>query len=123
MPEKHIIPVCSYCLKDFPAVDTAIKAAMKKYGVNGELVFSHGYCLRHYEEMLKQFGMDDEKIKASLEKAKDNKVPDLKQRPDVVNLWSKSIFTQEQLQSVQQNQQQVNESLISRFRTLAGIRG
>ena len=91
--------------------------------MNGELVFSHGYCLRHYEDMLKQYGMDDEQMKTALDKVKDNQVPDLKQRPDLVNLWSKGIFTQEQLQSVQQHQQQVNESLIARFRTLAGIRG
>jgi len=123
MPKQHIIPVCSYCEKEFPAVETSIRAAMKKYGMNGELVFSHGYCLRHYEDMLKQYGMDDEQMKTALDKVKDNQVPDLKQRPDLVNLWSKGIFTQEQLQSVQQHQQQVNESLIARFRTLAGIRG
>lgn len=118
-----MISICSYCQKEFPAVDTAIKTAMKKYGIGGDLTFSHGYCLRHYAEMLKQYGKNDEEIRAALEKVKDNKVPDLKKRPDLVNLWSKSIFTQEQLQSVQQNQQQVNESLIARFRTLAGIRG
>ena len=123
MPEpKHIIPICSYCEKEFPTVETTVRATMKKYGPGGEISFNHGYCLRHYENVMKDAGYSDEMIKTNLANTK-IKIPDLKQRPDLVNLWSKGIFTQEQLQSVQQNQQQVNESLITRFRTLAGIRG
>ena len=117
---KHVIPVCSYCQKEYPTVDTAIRAAMKQHGINGDLTFSHGYCVRHYTELMKQYGKNDDEIKASMAKIKDQ-VPDLKERPDLVNLWSKGIFTQEQLQAVQHNQQQVNESLINRLRTLAGI--
>ena len=118
---EHIIPVCSYCQKEYPTVDAAIKASMKQHGMNGQLKFSHGYCTRHYVEMMKQYKSDEE-IKASLANIK-NQVPDLAERSDLVNLWSKGIFTPEQLQAVQQNQQQVNEGLINRLRTLAGIKG
>jgi hypothetical protein len=123
MPEpKHMIPVCSYCEEEFPAVKEAIRATMKKYGMGGEISFSHGYCVRHYIDVMKQYGSSEEQIKTSLAKVK-NQCPDLKQRPDLVNLWSKGIFTQEQLQNVQQGEQKVNEEFIGRLRTLAGIRG
>lgn len=118
--EKQIISMCRYCQNEYQTVDAAVKNAEVKYGKNGPFVFSHGICPRHYAGMLKQMGMGDEEIQTRLT-SKENKCPDLKARPDLVQYWSKGIFTKDQLQQAQQAQQTENNVMTERFKKLAGI--
>jgi len=117
--EKQIISVCSYCQKEYPEVDAAIKAAQVKYGRNGDFSFSHGVCPRHFVDMLKQMGLSDEEIQSK--SSKENKCPDLKEHPDLVQYWSKGIFTKDQLQESKQKQKSEDDAFIARFKKLAGI--
>lgn len=118
------ISICGLCQLEYPKVDAQVKESEEQYSDYGEIIFSHGYCLRHYEEILKKSGQSDEQIKIAIQNAKNKGygLPDLKERPDLVNLYSKGIFTQEQLHQVQQSQQQDNQKITERFKTLAGIR-
>lgn len=109
------VTICSYCQKENPAVDSAVKSHEK------DIRFSHGICKRHALEMLKQMNMSDDKIKAFLSKVGDG-APDLKENPELAKAYSKSIFTPEQIQQSSKGQQGANNKITERFQVLAGIR-
>jgi hypothetical protein len=120
---KHIIPICSLCELEFHEVGAAVRHTMRKYGMNGEISFSHGYCLRHFTKLMQEYGYTHEEIMARVDKAKTdiNLVPDLEQRLDLVQWWSMGIFIEEQRQEYLQSIQKTNTFLTERFKTLAGI--
>jgi len=134
------VKICSICLKvndpEFsqysPNVSDKIKKEMvdvlnsvqvvRKQGKEGtsSIGFSDGMCLSHAKAMYAAYGYDTTSIQKSDVPCL---VEDSSEAEKLRQSYIQGIFTQEQLQNVQQNQQQVNESLITRFRTLAGIRG
>ena len=121
---KHIIPVCVNCEKEFHEAGAGIRHAARKYGLTGgEITFSHGFCLRHYEKVMIDYGYSQEDIKINLMNARNdaNLPPDLEDRPDLVYLWSIGIFTEEQKQEYIKKLTQDNKFLTERFKTLAGI--
>lgn len=96
MSEQQIISVCAYCQKEFPKVEKAIQAAQTKYGISGEIAFSHGYCTRHFGDLLRSYGTPEQEVKKETDAmmaAGENTVPDLRERPDLVTAWSNSDFT------------------------------
>ena len=121
MPEQQFISVCGFCQKEFPKASAKIKETSKRYGINGEIVFSHGYCYRHYVVMMKGAGFNDEYIKQSLAGVNVEEVPDLKKHPELVKLWEKGLFTKEQIAQAQSQQSAINENFKSRLQMLAGI--
>lgn len=123
MEEKGVanIKICQSCALEFHEVGAAIRHAMREYGVNGKIRFSHGYCLRHFEKLMKSYGMPDEDIRASLLRNKDSIVFDLEKHPDVMELYSKGIFTTEQLRNYLLSLKKSNDQITERFKTLAGI--
>ena len=108
---KPFVSMCSYCQKEFPDVDKSVRDNQNRIN------FSHGICKRHSGEMLKQMGKTPEQIQAFLAKM-DGKVPDLKERSDLKDLYSKGIFTKEDFAQAQQSQQKLTE----RLKRLANIR-
>ncbi len=89
--EEQIVYICSYCQKEFPDVDASIIKAEKD---RPDLRFSHGICKRHYSDMLKQMGKNDEQIQTIITKAP-TKVLDLKEHPELVKQYTEGRFTPE----------------------------
>ena len=121
---SNVVRMCGYCEKEFPEVHAAhvkLSQDMDKAGkaVEYRKIFTHGICLRHYGEMLKSMGYDDEKIKQTLSgKKPEDASPDLKQNPDLLQLYSKGIFTKDQYDDLKK----ANGQLTERMQVLAGIR-
>lgn len=113
--ELPSINICAYCQKEFPSVDTAVKAH------HHDMRFNHGMCIRHAIAMLKSMNKDDNFIKSYIESKKTKMVPDLKENPDLVKSYSKELFTPDQIQQAQQVQQTENNTITERFKKLAGI--
>lgn len=122
MSEKSFVSICSICQKEHPAVDVAVRNTMRKLGIdNKELSFSHGYCLRHFVEVMRENGFADEDIQSRLKGLK-GACPDLKEHPELVKLWSAGLFTKAQQAQAQQTQQAAEGALTERLKKLAGIR-
>jgi len=121
---SDIVRMCGYCEKEFPEVHAAhVKLAdeMVKAGKKAEYakIFTHGICLRHFAEMMRDMGYDDQKIQQKLVgKKPEDASPDLKQNPELIQLYSKGIFTKEQYDSVKKASGEITE----RLQVLAGIR-
>lgn len=108
---KPFVSLCANCQSEFPDVMKAVQSNHKRIN------FSHGICKRHAAGMLKSMGKTPQEIEAYVSKM-DGKIPDLKERPDLVKLYSQGIFTKEDLAQAQQTQQQLQE----RWKKLANIR-
>jgi len=121
---SNIVRICGYCQKEFPQVDDARNKLAKDLTSTGkraeyEKIFTDGICLRHYAEMLKGMGYDDQKIKQSMVgKKPEDASPDLKQNPELLQLYSKGIFTKDQYDSIKKASGEITE----RLQVLAGIR-
>lgn len=108
--DKPFVVMCSYCQKEFPEVDKQVRAHER------EINFSHGICRRHSADMLRQMGKTPEQIASFMQKT-DGKTPDLKERSDLLKLYSQGIFTQQQLQQAQNESQK----FMARLKELANI--
>lgn len=113
--DKPFVAICSYCQKENPAVDSAVKSHEK------DINFSHGICKRHTLEMLKQMNMPEDKIQAFMAKVGVS-VSDLKENPELAKSYSKGIFTPQQIQQSGQGQKDENSQITERLQVLAGIR-
>ena len=89
------ISICGNCQQEFPSVNIAVNAAMKKYGESGEITFSHGMCPRHFREQGKDFGWSNDRIENHI-KGQTKTTPDLKEHPELIKQYSQGIFTPEQ---------------------------
>lgn len=113
-----VIRICSYCAKEFPNVDLAIRQRSKV----GDLRFSHGVCLDHTYEMYKASGFPEDKIKASLAKFNPKDAPiDLRKNVQLRQEMESGVFTKQDLEKRQQAQQTATSKLNERLKTLAGI--
>lgn len=122
---EHTVTLCMYCEQEFPKVREMVRAAMAQHGgIEGKINYSHGYCLRHYMDVLNKYGTGTPEQKAAKvkEMQTDHRdAPDLRQHPELVAWYSRGIFTPEQMQAAQQQQQQSNQDLKERFQKLAGL--
>jgi len=114
--DKPFVAICSYCQKETPAVDSAVKSNAKN------IRFNHGICQRHALEMLKQMNIRGNEMASFVKKLEGSGPPDLKENPELVKAYSKGLFTPEQIQQANQTQQNENNEMIERLQALAGIR-
>jgi hypothetical protein len=121
--KKVLVKICSYCEVEFHEVGAAMRHVMRQHGIEGKVTFSHGFCPRHYIKMMKEYGYNNEEIRIKFNSAKmnNNLAPDLEKHPELVDIYSKGIFTQEQYQQYILSLQQENQQVTERFKTLAGI--
>ena len=112
---KQIVRLCSHCQKEQGLEKSMMDAT--KQGVG----FTHGICIRHFEEMLRNSGFDDTTIKQMVVKTKtSNPPPDLAEHPDLIKLYKQGIWLPQQLQQSQPLKESTD--LKFRFRKLAGIK-
>lgn len=113
-----IIRVCSYCVKKFPKADEAVSERAKI----GDLRFNHGICLNHAYEMYKQAGFPEDKIKASLGRFNPKDAPaDLRKNIELRQQMESGIFTKQDLETRQKDQQIASSKLTERIKKLAGL--
>lgn len=114
------VNICTLCEKEFEnQIGQQLKTAYKT--LKGKIDFSHGFCPRHaYENYTKiqDFGngvkaplMSPEKAKEVIQKYIKTAPPDLKEHPELVKLYSKGIFTPDDLNQNKPNPQPVKEDI------------
>jgi hypothetical protein len=113
---KQIVKICSYCQKE-----QGIEKEMKDAAKVG-IIFTHGYCIRHFKEQLKDVGLDDATIRTMVAKSlsANPMPPDLAEHPDLIKLYKQGIWLPQQLQQSQPLKESTD--LKTRFRKLAGIK-
>lgn len=128
MADENFVRICGFCQKE-QGIEKEMKDASK-----AGIVFSHGLCIRHFEQQMRGGGFDEEKIRKMVDMLKkDSKppVPDLAEHPDLVKLYKQGIWLPKQLHQTQQPQQPTQPetkpltegiSLKERFQILSGIR-
>lgn len=116
----QLIKLCSYCQKEFPEVDKAVKAADKS-----KIGFTHGVCPRHFRKFFEKSGTSPEQIEKYIGAMKDS-IPDLREHPELIKQYSQGIFTPDQYKQTNQIQQTESEmefepTLKEAFQKRAGI--
>jgi len=113
--DKPSVVICTNCQKENPAVDSAVKSNAKN------IRFNHGICQRHALETLSKSGIPQDKIQSFINRMGSSGAPDLKEHPELVKSYSKGLFTPQQIQQSNQDQQNKNNKITERFQVLAGI--
>lgn len=106
------VPICAQCQKEFPIIDTQIRAQDKA----GNIRATHGLCPRHAIAQVQSIpNLPLEKFEDYKRRILQNKnsLPDLAQHPELIKAYSHGIFTREQANQAQQ-QMALKESLKKR---------
>ena len=127
------VGICSICLnadqnqwKDLVPSTDQVKQEIQiiRQQVNVErqkkqnVAFNDGYCNPHTVALYSSYGMDPNQVKKSNIPCLIENTPEAEK---LRQLYMRGIFTEQQIQQIQQAQKQSQQKLTERFQKLAGI--
>jgi len=106
--DKPSVSMCLGCEAEFPIVKQHVNAH------KNDIAFTHGNCPRHWlTQALGIPNISTKMLLSSIDKLRSlgNSIPDLRDRPDLVQFYSQGKFVQQPVAQVQPQQAALKERL------------